>query len=117
MSRSSSVLLELFGPLLATGVAVIALIVVAFWIRSRWREGNDLSVSAHELLTEYRDLRRRGELTEEEFRFIKGRLAPQLGTETTPAAAPGSPTEGSGASLAETSAGSSETESAVKDLG
>ena len=32
----------------------------------------------HELLADYREMHRRGELSDEEFRIIKGRMAPRI---------------------------------------
>ena len=59
--------------------AVIALgIMIMFWIRSRFRDDADSDTDPHSMLTQIRELRREGELTDEEYRSIKGRLVERL---------------------------------------
>lgn len=61
---------------------IAVLIAIGAHIASKWRgtkEDNKLSTS--ELLTKYREMHSRGELSDEEFRNIKSRLANQLQNE------------------------------------
>ena len=41
-------------------------------------ENDDPTVSDHELLAQYREMQRQGELSDEEFRLIKGQLAARM---------------------------------------
>ena len=54
------------------------LAVAIYLIRSWLRENDGPAASAHDLLSEYREMNRRGELSDEEFRIIKGRMAGQI---------------------------------------
>ena len=49
-----------------------------YLIRSWLRENDGPAASDHELLGEYREMNRRGELSDEEFRIIKGRMASRI---------------------------------------
>ena len=60
----------------AGSLAFLALCVS--WIRSWMSENEDPTAPAHELLAQYREMHDRGELTDEEFRFIKGQLVASI---------------------------------------
>lgn len=59
-------------------VGVIVAILVGIWlvasIRSRYRGHEDPAAQSQQMLTHMRDLYRQGDLSEEEYRSIKGRL-------------------------------------------
>jgi len=55
--------------------SVVFLIWVALKIRSWFRESDGPAELPHEMLTQYREMRERGDLSEKEFRLIKSRLA------------------------------------------
>lgn len=65
-------------PLAALAVTLAVFAWIVLQIRARYRESDDPAESAHEMLTQYRELHERGELSEEEFRLIKSRLANTL---------------------------------------
>ncbi len=60
----------------------VASLAVLAWIisriRARYRESDDPAEVTHEMLTQYREMHDRGELSQEEFRLIKSRLADAL---------------------------------------
>ena len=62
--------------------AIASLIAVGAYIASKYRgvDGND-RISANELLTNFRELHSRGELSDEEFRTIKSKLSVELQNE------------------------------------
>jgi hypothetical protein len=60
----------LLGLLVALGLLAWAI----QWLRSRLFENSDAATSGGHLLDEYREMVRRGELSEEEYRFIKSRV-------------------------------------------
>jgi uncharacterized membrane protein len=66
---------QFFWPLLATAGAIIILAIVVAVIRSWWRENDDDAESCGNLLTQYREMHEQGELTDEEYRLIKSRIA------------------------------------------
>lgn len=70
-------------PLLSVAAGIGVLAILIYWIRVWFYENDDSAGSTHELLTEYYELNRRGELTDEEYRIIKSRMAPQLGQTAT----------------------------------
>lgn len=59
---------------------VVALFVVTFliwlilWVVGHFRENEDRHVDTNELLTQFLEMRREGDLTDDEFRSIKKRL-------------------------------------------
>ena len=58
---------------------VVALIAVGAYALSKWRDAIDDDTSnASELLTNFREMHSRGDLTDEEFRTIKARLSYKL---------------------------------------
>ncbi len=54
------------------------LIGLIMWVRSILSESEDTTNVDHEMLTSMTELQRRGELSSEEYRSIKGRLASRL---------------------------------------
>ena len=56
--------------------AVVSLIAVGAYAVSKWRDAiDDDTSSASELLTNFREMHSRGDLTDEEFRTIKAQLS------------------------------------------
>ena len=55
-------------------VVVVVLICVIFRVRSWFREDEGPAAWSHEMLLQFRDLHREGDLTDTEFRSIKSRL-------------------------------------------
>ena len=56
--------------------AVVALIAIGAYAVSKWRDAiDDDTNSTSELLTNFREMHSRGDLTDEEFRTIKARLS------------------------------------------
>jgi hypothetical protein len=68
--------------LAGTSLAFFAAIVFAVWlifrIRSRYRGHEDPAADEQRMLMQLRDLRRQGDLSDDEYRSIKGRLAKRL---------------------------------------
>ena len=59
--------------------AVVALVAVGAYAVSKWRDAiDDDTSSASELLTNFREMHSRGDLTDEEFRTIKARLSYEI---------------------------------------
>lgn len=58
-------------------VAVTLLLWGIVRIRVWFREDEDPAARPHEMLAQFRELQRQGDLTEEEFRLIKGRIIKQ----------------------------------------
>ncbi len=62
--------------------AIVALVAVGVYIVSKWRDtADDDAISTSELLSNFREMHSRGELTNEEFRTIKTRLSYKLKAE------------------------------------
>jgi hypothetical protein len=80
----SEVLNQALVPLIVVATLIAVLAVAVYLIRSWLRDNDGPAASAHELLTEYRDLHLRGELSDEEFRIIKGRMASRIGGASDP---------------------------------
>jgi hypothetical protein len=78
MPTASDALRQALIPIVTTVTAIGVLAVAVYLIRSWLRDNDGPAVSIHELLAEYRDLHHRGELSDEEFRNIKGRMAPSI---------------------------------------
>ncbi|MFP6658854.1 MAG: SHOCT domain-containing protein [Pirellulales bacterium] len=79
---SNTEALEALTEAIILFATIAVLIAIGAHIASKWRgtkEDNKLSTS--ELLTKYREMHSRGELSDEEFRNIKSRLANQLQNE------------------------------------
>ena len=79
MRLDPTILWDLALPVMATVTALVVLVGVVLWIRSWMRENEDSTVSPHELLIRYREMVREGQLSDEEFRLIKGELYEQMG--------------------------------------
>jgi uncharacterized membrane protein len=64
------------------GIGLVVALLVLAWLVYRLRawygDDADSTDGNHELLTHLRDLRREGEVSEEEFRSIKGRLTERM---------------------------------------
>ena len=78
MRSPTDALTQTLIPLITTVAAIGVLAVVIYLIRSWLRENDGPAASDHELLGEYREMNRRGELSDEEFRNIKGRMASRI---------------------------------------
>ena len=78
MRNSQDALTQALIPLITTVAAIAVLAVVIYLIRSWLRENDGPAASTHELLAEYREMHRRGELSDEEFRIIKDRMASRI---------------------------------------
>lgn len=65
-------------------VALLFLAGVVYWLRSWWREDSGREADSNELLTQFRELHREGDLTDEEFRSIKSRLATEVSPPSSP---------------------------------
>lgn len=102
-------------------VVLGVLIGVIAWLRVRFRDDDDPAEESLELLNQFRELRQRGELTEDEFRSIKSRLSASshrllTGGSSTIAAGPvpkstGSASDAVSAATAEDSTGTLPTDS------
>jgi len=79
MRDPNLVLRQTLLPLLAVGGAIVVLGFVIYWIRVWMRDSDGPAASDHDLLSEYRELHQRGELSDEEFRIIKSRFLPRIG--------------------------------------
>lgn len=79
MHNSSEVLTRALVPLVSIAILIAVLAVAVYLVRSWLRDNDGPAASAHELLAEYRELNLRGELSDEEFRIIKGRMASRIG--------------------------------------
>ena len=59
--------------------AVIALVAIVAYVVSKWRDATvDDTKTTSELLTNFREMHSRGDLTDEEFRTIKARLSYEI---------------------------------------
>ncbi len=65
-------------PLIALIVLISGLIWLVIWIRSRFRDDADPAETDQQMLLQIGDLRREGDLSDEEYRSIKGRLVERL---------------------------------------
>jgi len=59
-------------------VALVVLVGLIIRIRALFREDEDSTADDHQLLSQITDLHREGDLTEDEYRSIKGRLVQKL---------------------------------------
>ena len=78
MHNASEALSQALIPLATTVTAIAVLAIAIFLIRSWLRENDGPAASDCELLADYREMHRRGELSDEEFRIIKSRMAPRI---------------------------------------
>lgn len=67
-------------PLTVAALAVLLLIGIILSLANRYRENDDPAVTDRQMLGVIEELRNQGELTDEEFRSIKGRLSERLST-------------------------------------
>ena len=67
-----------FLPTMAVLLGILAaLLLIGFWIRTRFVENaSENSADPEELLVLYEEMRRQGDLTDEEFRSIKNQILP-----------------------------------------
>jgi hypothetical protein len=82
MRNASEALSQALIPVAATVIAIGVLAVVIYLVRSWLRENDGPAASDHLLLSEYREMNRRGELSDEEFRIIKSQMAPRIRRES-----------------------------------
>ena len=78
MRTASEALSQALIPVATTVTAIAVLAIAIYLIRSWLRENDGPAASDCELLSEYREMNRRGELSDEEFRIIKGRMASRI---------------------------------------
>ncbi len=78
MYNASEALARALIPVGSTVTAIAVLAVAIYVVRSWLRENDGPAASDHELLAEYREMNRRGELSDEEFRIIKCRMVPRI---------------------------------------
>jgi len=78
MSKLSELLRSAPLPVAVMVVTLAVLAWTVLQIRAWYRESDDPAESTHEMLTQYREMHERGELSDEEFRLIKSRLANTL---------------------------------------
>ena len=57
---------------------LLVMIFILHKLRARFRDSTDTAANPHRMLTQIGDLRREGDLSEEEFRSIKNRLIRQI---------------------------------------
>ncbi len=67
-------------PLTVAALGVLLLIGVILSLVGRYRESDDPAETDREMLGAIEELRKQGELTDAEFRLIKGRLSERLST-------------------------------------
>lgn len=79
MTGKTQEILNALGYSLLTLAAIVILGVIVMWIRSRWYDNTGPAESNTNLLLGYREMLRRGELTDEEYRLIKSRLTSRTG--------------------------------------
>lgn len=85
MRKDPAELVQLIWPVLGVVAAIAVLIAVIFRVRAWLRDDDGSAAADHNLLSQYREMLQEGELTEEEFRLIKGRLASRItGTPSPP---------------------------------
>jgi len=79
MPHASQALGQALLPVVTTAIAILVLAAAIYLIRSWLRDNDGPAASCHELLGEYQELNRQGELSDEEFRIIKSRMASRIG--------------------------------------
>ena len=74
-----------FLPTMAVLLGILAaLLLIGFWIRTRFHENaSENAADPEELLILYEEMRRQGDLTDEEFRSIKNRILPSRSHDVT----------------------------------
>jgi len=65
-------------PIMAVLVGIlIVLLLIAFWIRNRfYKNRSENAANPEEMLILYEEMRRQGQITDSEFRSIKGQILP-----------------------------------------
>ncbi|MDA0587450.1 MAG: hypothetical protein O2820_16115 [Planctomycetota bacterium] len=58
----------------ATILSIGVLAGIALWLRSWYREDDGTTEDAHDFLLQFKELKRQGDLTEDEYRSIRSRL-------------------------------------------
>jgi hypothetical protein len=91
MRDASDLLRQALVPLLSVVGAIGLLIIAIYFLRSWWRDNAGPAASEHEMLAHYRELNRQGELSDDEYRSIKGRITSRLGPMARPASDSPSP--------------------------
>ena len=72
--RASAIIWDSAVSYCVTAFCLIVLIWAALKLRTWYQDGSDTAADRAELLLHFKDLQRRGELTDEEFRSIQGQL-------------------------------------------
>lgn len=67
---------EVILPTAAVIVTIAILIWLILRIRTYFRAGGDVQVTEEQILDDFREIRRQGDLSDTEFRSIKGQLLP-----------------------------------------
>jgi len=78
MPHASDALARALIPIISVVTAISIGAIAVYLIRTWLRDNDGPAASSHELLADYRELHRRGELSDEEFRIIKSRMAPRI---------------------------------------
>jgi hypothetical protein len=78
MLTASDALSKALIPIATTVTAIALLAIAVYLIRSWLRDNDGPAASTHELLADYWEMHRQGELSDEEFRIIKSRMAPRI---------------------------------------
>lgn len=60
---------------LGLGIALVTMAVVIHYLRAWYRDGDDPADEADKIVSQMEELKRRGDLSDEEFRSIKGRIS------------------------------------------
>ncbi len=89
MPTPSNVMSHLIWPMLGLVGVLFVLAAVLWWVRAWLRDSSEDDGCSPLLLSEYREMVRRGELSEEEFRKIKDGLIARLGVGSPPSASSG----------------------------
>lgn len=74
LDRVSTIIRESAVSYSLTSLCLIVLIWSALKFRSWYQDGSDTAADRAELLVHFKELERRGELTDQEFRSIEGQL-------------------------------------------
>ena len=74
-----------FLPTMAVLLGILAaLLLIGFWIRNRFHKNrSENAANPEEMLILYEEMRRQGDLTDEEFRSIKNRILPSRSHDVT----------------------------------
>jgi hypothetical protein len=88
MRDPNVILRQALLPLFSTAAAIGILAVLVYFIRVWFSDNDDPAESDNVLLSEYREMNERGELSDEEYRIIKCRFAPRIGSTPSPPADP-----------------------------